>query len=441
MVAKSDDSLNYTNTANHQQTNSLIRAKDAMQSVVDSMRDFTCLLTHDGLILWGNKAASRWLGIDHDILLDVPLWPIFPHDSWDLFKSAMHSSVKATSPLPNSSPLTDRSSITSSVEAQVEEMWSDLSHLSIPVVIHGQLRDILWDVQPFRAISSRRGQVYLVVGRDITEALRAKSAQAMLQGEIETAQFLQASFFPANNLSDEHIEVASYYMPAANCSGDVWSYFDLGLSRKLICIADVTGHGVASALVTAMSHALCTSFAAQVRDGLAEASPAALIRELNSVLFKTFKSEMYQTFFAFIFDHSTNKAHYSVAGHNPPLFLRLEDGHYLKPNQIVHTPANPIGFDSDTEYSDEVMTIEKGDRFVLYTDGLTECRNPNGRQFGGGLRRSVLKHCNEPLEDLRNGIVKDAFDFFSHEPLTDDITLVTVEIRSAPAAVPVIDRG
>jgi PAS domain S-box-containing protein len=389
-----------TMVANHEVVTNLTRAKAAMETLLHEMHDLTCLLTQDGRIIWGNTTTADWLNVEHDSLHEAKLQKLFPGDEWK--------------------PIAERlSKITP---------HSEYEEFSGPVVVKDKLREVLWSLRPFKAVSDRRGLLILVVGRDITDVLQARSERAKLEAELETAQIMQQSFFPAPYIKTKYVEVCSYYRPAEQCSGDWWGYFDLGNDTELVCIADVTGHGAASALVTAMTQASCLSYAKRHFESKTKVSARQLLQEINDVVFHTFHGDFYMTFFAFILEHKSAVLRVSNAGHNFPMVLKGDRIPGKNPESII-LQGNPIGHADDTVYTEEELPLLKGNRYVMYTDGFTECRNPAQRMYGpGNFRRSVLRNADKSAVEFRDNLVNEALTFYASEPLADDLTLVTIDI-------------
>lgn len=386
-----------TMIATHELVSNLTRAKSAMENLVHEMGDLTALITTEGRVIWGNHTTSSWLQVDPDLLHEAHLSRLFPEDSWDEFYKKMKSLSSETA-------------------------------LEFTMMIKGQdgPLDILWKVKPFRSVSARRGSLLLLTGHNVTEILATRSEKAKLEAELETAQILQNRFLPASHVVTNGLEISSFYRPAEQCSGDWWGHFDLAADCELVCIADVTGHGAASALVTAMTQALCLSFVDRHQGQ--EVSPAALIREINDIVFRTFQGDMYMTFFAIVFDHSSQKARASNAAHNFPMVLRAIQPE--KPEGVL-VQGNPIGHAGGTEFVDIEFGFAKGDRFILYTDGLTECRNPQGKLYGAGaFRRSIIRNSRESNQGFRDKIMGEALSFYSGQPLADDVTLAIIDIKS-----------
>lgn len=385
--------------ATHEVVSNLTRAKSAMENLVHEMADVTALVTGEGRVIWGNQATADWLELPHDKLHEQSIDAFFDEESWRDFSAALGSVASGL--------------------VQSTELASELR-------LRGQKRDVLWNLRPFRAVSQRRGIIVLLTGHDITDILQARTERSRLEAELETAQILQQRFLPPSQIKTTTLEIASFYRPAEQCSGDWWGYFDLGSGRELVCIADVTGHGAASALVTSMTQALCLSYVQ--RNQNRDVAPSSLIREINEIVYQTFRGDMYMTFFALIFDAKRGMVTGSNAAHNFPLVIRAKP--MGKNPEAILVQGNPVGHESNARFVDQEIRAERGDRFILYTDGLTECRNPENKMYGSGaFRRSIIRHQAEDVTDLRDSLVNDALVFFAEQPLADDVTLAVIKVR------------
>jgi len=146
------------------------------------------------------------------------------------------------------------------------------------------------------------------------------------------------------------------------------------------------------------------------------------------VVYHTFKGDFYMTFFAFILEHKQGILRVSNAGHNFPMALRANRIPGKNPESII-IQGNPIGHADDTLFVEQDLPLCKGDRYVLFTDGFTECRNPAQKMYGSGnFRRSVLRNSEKNAIEFRDGLVADALSFFDGQALADDLTLVTLDI-------------
>jgi PAS domain S-box-containing protein len=409
-----------TMIATHEIVMNLEKAKSALESLVNGMQDFTCLVTCEGRIVWGNKKAAACFGCDQDVVQQENMQRLFSEKDFKEFLDLLN-------PFRNSG------------------LKGEPIEFQLPISLGGKQRDILWSARPFQAVSIRRGTILLLVGRDITDVLSERAERAKLEGELETAQLMQAAFFPSSHICTPSIEICSYYRPADQCSGDWWGHFNLGDGLDLVCIADVTGHGAASALVTAMTQATCMTFATKAREvSRAESArfPSQLLNQINKVVYDTFRGKFFMTFFAMLFDTEEGVMRACNAGHNFPMFIRgpyrqqALSGTVLPENvkpfrgpEALALQGNPIGFDPNSEYPEREIPLQNLDRFLMFTDGIIECKNEAGQMFGSpNLRKAMTRFFDRNALMFRDSIIETAITHYGQQPLADDLTMVVIDV-------------
>ena len=136
------------------------------------------------------------------------------------------------------------------------------------------------------------------------------------------------------------------------------------------------------------------------------------------------------TLFLACYDHTTRVLHYSNAGHNPPLLLRpLADGTY-RADWLQPTGA-AIGLVEDFAFGEEAVALQPGDTLLLYTDGVTEARNVQGKEFRPqGLLDFMLKYAHLPAADLVRELRRTLQEFAGGQPLADDTTIVAGKLTT-----------
>ncbi|MCX6128021.1 MAG: SpoIIE family protein phosphatase [Proteobacteria bacterium] len=405
--------------ATHEIVLNLEKAKSSLESLIDGMQDLTCLITTEGRIVWGNQRTASWLDVKPDLVHLYNIQKLFSPKHWSQFREKLQS-------------------------FKVEGHSALASEFEVPVQKGAGSRELLWNVRPFKAVSTRRGCILLLVGRDITEVLWERAERSKLESELETAQIMQAAFFPPKHIKTAGVEICSYYKPAVQCSGDWWGHFNFGEGLDLICIGDVTGHGAPSALVTAMTQATCLAFAHNARGRHTEDCyhPSRLLDLINKIVYETFKGEFFMTFLALLFDTHKGVVRACNAGHNFPLFLRgknrSEPNHTTVQSdsikshrlpEVLIIQGNPIGFDPGSVYQEKETSIEDSDRYVIYTDGLIECKNEQGTMYGTmNFRKSIAKCVDTNCVDFRDKIVQSALSHYGNEALADDLTIAVIDV-------------
>ena len=255
------------------------------------------------------------------------------------------------------------------------------------------------------------------------------AARAALAREVELAATVQAELLPGTGPHVHGaITVLGSWQPATRCAGDFWGVYPLDAGRVLIAIGDVTGHGVASAMVTAAAVAACDVC---VRRTPAGSLPelGELIAGLDAAVRRVGGGELAMTCFVAILDPARSEIRFVSCGHPSPYLCRATDK--AVELQVLVGRGNPLGTGVPTAPRVLQRPIQAGDLVVWYTDGVTEAQNPAGVPFGDGklqrlLRRIDRAHLTPPaVHDLVQGSVA------AHRaggPLNDDETIVVAQI-------------
>ncbi len=236
--------------------------------------------------------------------------------------------------------------------------------------------------------------------------------QTEMEREMLTAQQMQRKLLPAGK-SMGGVPYAYMYIPFYGIGGDLPDVYELD-GQTYGVLSDVSGHGVAAGMLAAF-----------VKAGLDRKQPnlAEALKALSGKFGELALDERsYITVAAARIDRENNTLKYVVAGHNAPLLLKNEYG-----INEIESPAPPISnWLSDYPYEEREMYFERGDILVLLTDGVTECVNSVGEEFGIERVESVLVQ-SQSAEDFI-GKLKSALTVFCGGKFTDDITAVAFDL-------------
>jgi sigma-B regulation protein RsbU (phosphoserine phosphatase) len=250
---------------------------------------------------------------------------------------------------------------------------------------------------------------------------KLSSALETIQEELETAKVVQCAFLPQEHNPVNGVKTFGLYLPSAILGGDLYDIIAIHDNALGLVILDVAGHGVAAALISAMAKLAFT------REVGLKHSPGEIFAAVNTELVKHFPVNIYLTAFVGILDVSTGKFVYSSAGHPPSMHICKELGtvEYLK----TPRPNTFIGLLPDQKYCEGIVTLSKGDKIVMYTDGLTECMNVIDEQFGRPRLAEILKtHYAMSGAELLEVIKNEYQTFNAGQSQQDDITLLVSEI-------------
>ncbi len=277
--------------------------------------------------------------------------------------------------------------------------------------------ELYWAEQTISPIKDERQQIthFVSVLKDIT-ALKAKQEQEFA---LEVAREVQQRFY-STTATLPGFDIAGAAFPADQTGGD---YFDL-LSQPdgslYIIIADVTGHGLGSALLMAETRACLRSYATVAPD------ITALLKSVNSTLTPDLGGSQFVTLFLGRLDAQKHTLEYVSAGHEPCFLLR-HSGEPL----VMESTAPPLGLFASREFGPvRTLQLQQDDTIVLLTDGVSETYSTAGAQFGAGRALEYLRaHPAAGAAELLKGIYDSARAFADGEPQRDDFTLVICKVE------------
>ena len=259
----------------------------------------------------------------------------------------------------------------------------------------------------------------------ISGLLTETAEKATMQKELEVARIIQETLLPPTGIIERPpLKIFGYFRSATVCGGDFWNVADLEDGRTLIVVGDVTGHGVPSAMITAAAKSSMDTVRHIRGKNL---SLTYLLEEMNRTIFASAKRKFVMTFFALAYDRARSQISFANAGHNFPFLLTRDQGK-LDIRSLV-ARGNRLGDVEESRYMEQTIPVQVGDTLVLYTDGLTEYRNPEGNEYSERrLRRVLQKHAALEPDELGKTILRDLAAFANQEAQDDDVTLVVVKI-------------
>jgi serine phosphatase RsbU (regulator of sigma subunit) len=250
-------------------------------------------------------------------------------------------------------------------------------------------------------------------GEDATFTLWLDARQQALQ-ELEDVRRVNAHLFPRNLPQLASLAYAGVCLEARDAGGDFYDFFDHGPRRLGFAVGDVSGKGMASALVRATLQgslrALCSVGVENLDQSLAR---------VNRLLFESTPEAMYATLFFADYDENTRLLRYVSCGHPAPLLY----GH----NGVsrLQTTSQVLGLFSDWKGSIGEVELRAGDTLLVYTDGITEATDETEEEFGEDRLLAMLKAQDLPLSALLQRCVREVCRFGASNQ-RDDLTLVAL---------------
>jgi sigma-B regulation protein RsbU (phosphoserine phosphatase) len=252
----------------------------------------------------------------------------------------------------------------------------------------------------------------------------ARLYQEELQAERVRKQIMMASdvqrrMIPAAPPRHSNLTFGTVYQPSLGVGGDFYDFIELQDGRLGVAIADVVGKGIPAALMMASVRSVLRATATQT------ASLARVIERVNRHLSRDTLVSEFATLFYCVISNDGRRLTYCNAGHNPPLVLRNGTIRELAEGGLV------IGIHRDEHYGQSQVRLQAGDVVLLYTDGITEALNFEGRRFGvERLKESLRKYGNLEARPIANNILWDVRRFVGLAEQSDDQTMVAIKVTS-----------
>ena len=238
-----------------------------------------------------------------------------------------------------------------------------------------------------------------------------------LETQLEVARQVQLELLPGRDPQLENFDISAYNFPTEEVSGDYYDWVRIYDDQIGIVIADVSGKGVPAALLMAFLRA---SLRAATHIGYA---PHISMSKVNYLLWESIERNQFVTAFYGILDATNRTLAYSNAGHNPPLLMKLDGAVRFEERGGV-----PLGMFRDSRYYEYFETIEPGEVFVLYTDGVTEAMNSTDEEYGRDRLVTAVRACRElPAREMIDFIHRDLTAWTDGRGAHDDVTFFIIK--------------
>jgi sigma-B regulation protein RsbU (phosphoserine phosphatase) len=247
------------------------------------------------------------------------------------------------------------------------------------------------------------------------ENKRLVRKQIVQEKEWELAKDVTKMLIPDTMPCGKNFSMANVYRPHYKVGGDYIDYIWFSESKICFCIADVSGKGIAAAMIMANFQALLQNLGQQFKD------LETLIMVLNQAVMRITKGEKYLTFFIAVADLQKKLLYYVNAGHVPPLLFQDGNIKELKATTTI------IGhFEQLPEIKEGIVSLNHGTFLVAYTDGLTDLKNKNGVNFSPEMLKTyILEHKDLEAVGMCDSIMNNILEFKGQEEIPDDIAIMT----------------
>jgi serine phosphatase RsbU (regulator of sigma subunit) len=274
--------------------------------------------------------------------------------------------------------------------------------------------------KPFsEAVVKARVHTHLML-REAHEQIARQLVEINL--ELEMARQIQLSILPSDTPKIPGLDIVARYLPMTSVAGDFYDFIILDDKRVGILVADVSGHGLPSALIASMLQVALTAQVAHASE------PERVLSGLNQALCGKFERNFVTAAYVFV-DMERKLMTYAGAGHPPLLFSRKSTGKV----SAVSENGLFLGMFPEATYSSLELPVQAEDRVVLYTDGIPETTNPSEQEFGTARFINFMeKNQSLTVDQFADGLL-DELSRWSEQPRgqgqQDDITVLTIDFK------------
>jgi serine phosphatase RsbU (regulator of sigma subunit) len=240
---------------------------------------------------------------------------------------------------------------------------------------------------------------------------------ARIREEVEKASRIQQALLPPQESRIDAITINACLVTSSEIGGDFYDYFPLDGGRLGLVIGDVSGHGVQSGMVTTAAKA---SLHTLIGQGVA--TPAELLHGMNNAILATVRQTLLMTCLIAVIDPEKGELVLANAGHNFPYLYRQGE---RRVEMLKEAAGYPLGFEQNNVYQEITATFAAGDFLFLYSDGILECADQRGEEFGYDRLEAFLRdHIDVPPGELKQRLLETATLFTGTSTFDDDVTIL-----------------
>ncbi|MBV9482848.1 MAG: SpoIIE family protein phosphatase [Acidobacteria bacterium] len=281
------------------------------------------------------------------------------------------------------------------------------------------------DVRLLKSVAAQTGLA--LENANLMRAIAHEVAQReRLNREVEIAREVQERLFPQKLPVIQGLDYAGHCRPALGVGGDYYDFLALAEGRLGVAIGDVSGKGIAAALMMASLQASLRGEATRGPENL-----AAAVANINRLVYEASQANRYATFFYGQYDPDARSFAYVNAGHNAPMLFHCKNA--ARTLSRLEIGGTVVGLFENFPYKQGCATLAPGDLLVAFTDGVSEAMNHNEEEWGEERLIETVKQCRAlDAKQILDGIFAAADQFVAGAKQHDDMTLVILRIKNGP---------
>ncbi|MBJ6801083.1 PP2C family protein-serine/threonine phosphatase [Geomonas propionica] len=276
---------------------------------------------------------------------------------------------------------------------------------SFPLVADGNCLGVVAVADLMMAVAEQQKELLDALGR----------LSSRIREEVARGAKIQQDLLPPTQFRFGPLTLGAGVTTSSEIGGDFFDYFQAGENRLGLVIADVSGHGVQSGMVTTAAKASLHTLVS-----LGITTPSGLLTGMNNAILATARQTLLMTCLIATLDLSAGTISVANAGHNFPFLIRASGD---APQMLETVSGFPLGFERDAQYPETTTTFAPGDCLFLYTDGVVESADASGEEFGYlRLQELLMKERCLPPHLLHKRLLESIFAFTGQRTLEDDVT-------------------
>jgi serine phosphatase RsbU (regulator of sigma subunit) len=249
--------------------------------------------------------------------------------------------------------------------------------------------------------------------------------QEKLRRDLSLAAEVQKQLLPAELPATDIAEFSAVSLPARSIGGDYYDFVHMRDRQIGIALADVSGKGIAAALIMSLVQASLRMIAS---DG--HVSLPGLAAKMNDFLYTTTPGNKYATFFYARVDVERRQLRYVNAGHNPPLLVRAGTPDAGSDVHELAVGGSVVGMLPGLTYEEATVDLGAGDVLLAFTDGVTEAHSPDDEEFGEERLKDLLRQVSHlPAAGIAGRVSAALKDWIRDAEQFDDLTFVVMKVR------------
>lgn len=304
------------------------------------------------------------------------------------------------------------------------ENFSIHSLLSVPLRLKGNMIGLLtvfnkkipggFSDEDQRLLSIIAAQSAQVI--ENTRLHEEEKAYLMMQEQMRLARDIQMRLLPEFAPEIEGYEIAGVSDAAQEVGGDYYDFIPFGKDRLAICLGDVSGKGIPAAMLMSNLQATLRS------QTISDVSPKECLSRSNTLLFHSTDFQKFATVFYGILDFKKHELTYTNGGHDDPILFTKDK------QQRLSVGGTVLGFVEEFAYTEDKISLNPGDFFIIYSDGITEAMNVQEEEFGEERLIQVIQESrNSSPKELIDKILNSVNIHVGKAPQMDDMTIVVVK--------------